>query len=142
MTNWLYENGNDWRLWKSHAEDLLRAAEALEQHGDDHTWHIELMLWGYACEVFLKSWYLKNGGMLYDENGAFKKEAKSHNLAELAKKFSYPLESYTELTDRMTEFIVWAGRYPFAFTESSAYEIPGDRGLLKSWIASLQAELE
>jgi hypothetical protein len=146
MASWLGNHGNNWEAWLGSAKILWRAAEVLNLQKQSELWDVERMLQGYALEALLKSWYLKNGGQLYNSEGKFclRGQAKSHNLIALADAIGYALDArFRTMADRLTRFVRWAGRYPVGLKdeESSASWGSSDQVLLNELVASLETEL-
>jgi hypothetical protein len=146
MDSWLGEHGNNWRAWAGSAETMLRAAKILNRQAQNKLWDVELMLQGYVLEDLLNSWYLKNGGQLYDSKGKFclKGKTRNHNLIALADAIGYSLDTrFHKMADRLTRFVRWAGRYPCGLTdeETSAFWGPSDQTLLDELVTSLHTEL-
>lgn len=140
MTDWLDEHGNSWNVWKSQADDLLHSAQILHNQSDNKTWDAELLLYGYAIELLLKCWYLKQNKRIY-VGGKFMLKARSHNLVQLAKELGYPLDpKFNNMLSRLSKFIQWAGRYPVPLDEKtglSAYWGSNDDQLLQALIESI-----
>lgn len=149
--------GNDWRPWRRTAEDLSRAAEVLrehryhqQEHGAPFMWaramHAELLLWGYAVEVFLKCLYLRRGNSLFRDGGY--KGPQHHRLALIADTVGCSLTApQRDLLDRLSQYVLWVGRYPMAtrlntFLEGTHWNSARDDSALDALIESLRSEID
>lgn len=149
MTN-LYDLwSNDPSAWKMRAEALVLSANILRQHRNlhevsDDMLFVELLLWGYAVEVFLKCAFLTRGGCLV-MNGKYVGPA-AHKLVHIAKDTKYPIDQHQEsLLERMSAIVRWSGRYPIATTlgetvQPHHWSVPEDDFELDKLIVALKQE--
>ena len=146
MVHWLDDSGNNLRHWRHNAEALVYAAEILKQHPDQRETVIwsELLLWGYALEVFLKALFLRRGRLLY-KNGEFV-GPKHHDLVEMANEVGHALTlPQGNLMGELAKVVKWAGRYPVELRGSKPQSVYWDDAYyvpLESLIESLRAELD
>jgi hypothetical protein len=75
---------------------------------------IYMLLSGFALENLLKGIYIGRNPTFVMEGKLKKWSSKSgHELLDLAEKTKFELsEDETNLLERLTEFVVWAGKYP------------------------------
>ena len=137
--------GNSPDAWRSVAADLLVASEALErlcrqaatsdrrhvnQRLRGRVGKITLMLRGMAIECLLKSAWIKRGNKLV-VRGQFHAPIKgrSHHLPTLASAAKFPLsQDETFLTERLSHFIEYGGRYPVPRTEQTLCLVKDPKG--------------
>jgi HEPN domain-containing protein len=122
-------------LWKFRAGELAHAAEVLYQRAisardnlikqqpksgspearsllaDMSMEQTAYMLAGFAIENAIKGILFKQIGGDPSDSRA-KKYTRTHDLKDLAKKITNVGQGYDGLLEKLTEFIVWLGRYP------------------------------
>lgn len=120
-------------LWMTQAQALAEAAEAvlrkeptfdemplmLREMCDGQYCAVGLMLVGYSLEVALKAMLLVTKGV--DEYTADEQKLRHHKLAQLADFIPSLSTKDIAILDCLTEFVIWAGRYPDPGTGKEKY---------------------
>jgi hypothetical protein len=143
---WLDEHGNDWRFWKSAAEDLLKPSRISEHPSNIHALNAKLTSRRLVLDLLFMSWYLRRGGRVY-ENGKRRPEVRTQDMLRMSRRIEYPLDpKYHRMLKRLKKYARWTGPYPFPIDERS--RIKGhwlrdfeDSQLLDALIESLLREL-
>jgi hypothetical protein len=106
------DQANDPRAWLRASDSLWGAAEELVGGPRFVAWYL---LTGMAVEDILKGLIVARDGIELDDRGRLRLPwpAPGHNLILLAANASVELtEEERQLVERLSEFVLWAGRYP------------------------------
>lgn len=124
----------------------LKTGETVPDEGRVHG--VEIMLRGFALECLFKSLWVAHGNPLV-ENGRYRgvPGAGQHDLAQIAAVLPWSLSTEErDLLRRLTDYVVWAGRYPIPKRDRGGKVIywthPTDDTLLDAMIARAEEELE
>ena len=136
---WAFEqSGKNPLAWRHSAEDLIEGAKAVHEKviSFDDGMHslaaVEAMLLGMAIECLLKAMWIKNHEAwkkvgLTDKGKLTK--LKTHNMQNIAKEAKVVVSSEeNELLEKLSDFIVFAGRYPIATTSEQMKPISKPSG--------------
>src|SRR5205085_1848679 len=87
---------------------------------------VAYMLAGFAVEVLMKARLVHRGNAL-DSKGVFR--LRTHDLLQLAADTSFKVsDDEARLLERLTEYAVWAGRYPIPLTSEAMRPRPTPGG--------------
>ena len=155
---WAYSMaGENPRAWQVSAQDLLDGAMAVKakvQPFDNamHSLaHVEAMLLGMALECLLKGIYIKRHRVWADptkehalvKDGAYV-GARGHDLPKLADAAGVTVSlSERSILDRLTDFIVYAGRYPVPSKVEGMEPVktPDGHTVARGYISSAELEM-
>ena len=152
--------GENPRAWQVSAQDLLDGAMAVKAKVQpfDNAMHslarVEAMLLGMALECLLKGIYIKRHRVWADptkehalvKDGAYVGAlgARGHNLPKLADAAGVTMSPFERsILDRLTDFIVYAGRYPVPSKVEGMEPVktPDGHTVARGYISSAELEM-
>ena len=113
---WLFATRGDPWLWRLHARRLARSADVLfdlqERETSLGSWFPACLLAGAALEAYLKGLIVKREGLTFEHG--LPMGFKTHRLDKLFLRLQTAPANEDELRliCILTEFVIWAGRYP------------------------------